>query len=87
MGWDNISPEIMTVIVSVILSTAIIIYREKTKNNGVWRIAIRTLKHYLLWNNAAYQNMQLQKKSNEMSVHFYSQYQQNNNSQQLSTSV
>ncbi|EHB43331.1 hypothetical protein SEENIN0B_03245 [Salmonella enterica subsp. enterica serovar Infantis str. SARB27] len=39
--------------------------------SGMW-------DNYLLWDNTAYQNMQLQKKSNEASILFYNQLMQNN---------
>ncbi|WP_407194918.1 hypothetical protein [Citrobacter farmeri] len=46
--------------------------------SGMW-------DNYLLWDNTAYQNMQLQKKSNEASILFYNQLQQNWNQQNNKT--
>ncbi|EKT1334991.1 hypothetical protein QDW80_004152 [Salmonella enterica] len=47
MDWNKILPGLISVVVSVTLSTIITIYREKTKNNGVRRIAIRALKLFI----------------------------------------
>lgn len=47
MDWGKTLPGIITVLISVILSTVIAIYRDKTKNSGVRRIAIRALKLFI----------------------------------------
>lgn len=49
MDWDKIIAGVISVIVSVFLSTAIAIYRERTKNNGVRKIAIDILKLFLTY--------------------------------------
>ncbi|EHS6170551.1 hypothetical protein KWA75_001973, partial [Salmonella enterica] len=47
MDWDKFLPGIIAVIVSVMFSTIISIYRDKTKNNGVRHIAIKSLELFI----------------------------------------
>lgn len=47
MDWEKIIAGVVSVIVSVLLSTAIAIYREKNQNNGVRQIAVNILELFL----------------------------------------